>query len=187
MKLEEYEYEVVYKKGSSNTKADALSRIHIAENCPNDQKIKLEPTTEEKQRIFEEMHNKPVGGHLGMNGTYDRMKLFTSWPGTKQELEYIRKCEICQKNKITQNKTKLPMKITTTPETVWEKCALDIVGPLIETSEGNKYVLTFQDELSKYTLALPIMQQDAQTIARVFVEEVVLKFGIPQMILTDQG
>jgi len=47
--------------------------------------------------------------------------------------------------------------------------------------------LTFQDELSKYTLALPIKQQDAQTIARVFVEEVILKFGIPQMILTDQG
>ena len=105
----------------------------------------------------------------------------------KQELEeYIRKCEICQKNKITQNKTKLPMKITT-PEIVWGKCALDIVGPLIQTSDGNKYVLTLQDELSKYTLALPIKQQDAQTIARVFVEEVILKFGIPQMILTDQG
>jgi hypothetical protein len=50
----------------------------------------------------------------------------------------------------------LPMKIKTTPETDWEKCALDIVGPLIQFSDGNKYVLTFQDELSKYTLALPI-------------------------------
>jgi len=29
LKLEEYEYEVKYKKGSSNTNADALSRIHI--------------------------------------------------------------------------------------------------------------------------------------------------------------
>jgi len=135
LKLEEYEYEVVYKKGSSNTNADALSRIHVAENCPYDQEIKLEPTTKEKQRIFQEMHNKPVGGHLGMNRTYDRIKLFTSWPGMKQELEdYIRPCEICQKNKITQNKTKLPMKITTTPETIWEKCALDIAGPLIQTS-----------------------------------------------------
>ena len=28
LKLEEYEYEVVYKKGSSNTNADTLSRIH---------------------------------------------------------------------------------------------------------------------------------------------------------------
>ena len=104
----------------------------------------------------------------------------------KQDLEkYIRQCETCQKNKITQNKTKMPMKITTTPEVVWEKCALDIVGPLSQTLEGNKCVLTFQDELSKFTLAIPIKQQDAVTIAKAFVD--VLKFGIPQMILTDQG
>ena len=90
-------------------------------------------------------------------------------------------------NKITQNKTKLPMKVTTTPEVVWDKCAFDIVGPLNQTAEGHKYVLTFQNELSKFTLAIPIVQQDAMTVARAFVEEVILKFGIPQSILTDQG
>jgi hypothetical protein len=67
------------------------------------------------------------------------MKLFTACPGMKQELEeYINQCKTCQKNKITQNKTKMPMKITTTPEIVWEKCALDIVGPLSQTFDGNK-------------------------------------------------
>jgi IS30 family transposase len=81
----------------------------------------------------------------------------------------------------------MPIKITTTPEIVWEKCALDIVGPLNQTLDGNRYVLTFQDELSKYTLAIPTEHQDAVTIAKAFVEEVILKFGIPQMILTDQG
>jgi transposase InsO family protein len=79
------------------------------------------------------------------------------------------------------------MKITTTPEVVWEKCTLNIVGSLSRTLDGNKYVLTFQDELSKYTLAIPIKQQDASKIARDFVEEFILKFGIPQMVLTDQG
>lgn len=53
--------------------------------------------------------------------------------------------------------------------------------------DGHRYVLTFQDELSKFTLAVPIGQQDAMTIARAFVEEIILKFGIPQTILTDQG
>jgi hypothetical protein len=79
------------------------------------------------------------------------------------------------------------MKITTTPEIVWEKCALDIAGPRIQALDGHRYVLTFQDELSKYSLAVPIKQQDAMTVARAFVEEVVLKFGIPQLVLTDQG
>jgi hypothetical protein len=52
------------------------------------------------------------------------------------------------KNKITQNKTKMPLNITTTPEVVWEKCALDIVGHLCQTLDADKYALTFQDELS---------------------------------------
>ena len=55
------------------------------------------------------------------------------------------------------------------------------------TTEGNKYILTFHDKLPKYTIAVPISQQDAEIIARVFVEEILLKFGIPQVILTEQG
>jgi hypothetical protein len=122
--LEEYEYEVMYKKGSSNTNADALSRIHVTEDVPDRQNAKTEPTEQEKLALFREMHDRPLGGHLGMNRTYDRMKLFTSWPGMKQELEeYIKQCDICQRNKITQNKTKLPMKITTTPEVVGDVCS----------------------------------------------------------------
>jgi len=40
------------KRGSSNTKADALSRIYIAETTPTEQK---------KLKIFQEMHMKPAG------------------------------------------------------------------------------------------------------------------------------
>ena len=48
------------------------------------------------------MHMKQAGGHLGMNKTYERMKLFTTWPGMKQEIEnYIKKCEISQKKNYT--------------------------------------------------------------------------------------
>jgi hypothetical protein len=188
LKLEEYDYEVIYKKGSENKNADALSRIHTAAPVFKNNLEQQEISQEDRLKILKEMHEKPTGGHLGMNRTYDRIKLFTSWPGMKQEIEdSIKRCEICQKNKITQNKTKMPLQITTTPDVVWEKCCLDIVGPLTTTLEGNKYLLTFQDELSKYTLAIPIPQQDAETVARAFVEQVILKFGIPQVILTDQG
>jgi hypothetical protein len=70
-----------------------------------------------------------MGGHLGMNRTFDRLKQYVSWPGLKKEIEdYVRRCEICQKNKVTQNNTKLPLQITDTPDMVWEKCSMDVVG-----------------------------------------------------------
>ena len=84
-------------------------------------------------------------------------------------------------------KKRAPVEITTTARHPFEKCALDIVGPLTETVSGNKYILTFQDDLSKFVIGLPIPQQDAETIAKEFVLKVVLKFGAPAQILTDQG
>jgi len=187
LKLEEYDYQIIYKPGTKNTNADALSRINTAE-VRADEKTSSVPTEAEKRKILQEFHEQPIGGHLGMNRTFERLKQYISWPGMKREIEvYVKQCEVCQKNKITQNKTKLPLQITDTPDVVWEKCSMDIVGPLTPTLQDNKYLLTFQDELSKFTIAIPLRQQDAMTIARAFVEEIVLKFGIPQVLLTDQG
>ena len=72
LKLEEYEYDIIYRRCSSNTYVDALSRIDVAETINTEQ---------EKLKIFQEMHLKPARGYLGMNKTYERMKLFTTWPG----------------------------------------------------------------------------------------------------------
>ena len=96
------------------------------------------PTEEERRNILQEFYEQPTGGYLGMNRTFERIKLCTSWPGTKQQIEdYIKHCDICHKNKMTQKKTKLPLQITDTPEVVRQNCNIDIVGPLTQTSEDN--------------------------------------------------
>ena len=157
LKLEVYDYQVIYKPGIRNTNADASSRItmnkvsHVLED-------NVDIPNEERKKIVEEFHEQPIGGHLGMNRTVDRIKLYTSWPGMKQDIEdYIRKCEVCQNNKIIQRKMKPSLKITDTPEIVWQNCSMDIVGPMTQSHESNRYLLTFQDELSKYTVvAIPV-------------------------------
>ena len=47
--------------------------------------------------------------------------------------------------------------------------------------------MTFQADLSKYVVAMPIAQQDAETVARSFVDRVILTYGTPRIIQTDQG
>jgi hypothetical protein len=69
----------------------------------------------------------------------------------------------------------------------FDKCYLDIVGTLPPSATGNRYILTFQDDLSKYVVATPISQQDAETVARIFVSQVVLKYGTPSIVQTDQS
>jgi len=69
-------------------------------------------------------------------------------------------------DKILTPKHKALMQITMTAERPFEKCYLDVVGPLLVTLQRNKYILTFQDNLSKYVAAVPIEKQDVETVAR---------------------
>jgi transposase InsO family protein len=64
---------------------------------------------------------------------------------------------------------------------------MEIVGPTNVTNKGNRYILTFQDDLTKFVMAEPIPTQDAETVAREFVRNIVLKFGIPEAVLSNQG
>jgi hypothetical protein len=74
------------------------------------------PTEEEKINFLQEFQQ-PMGRHLGMDRTFGRKELSTSWPGMKQEIEnYVKHHEICQRNKITQKKTNLTLRFMDTPE-----------------------------------------------------------------------
>jgi len=98
---------------------------------------------------------------------------------------YIAKCEFCQKNK-TSRKTKMPLIITETSSKPFEKCALDIEGPLSVTTLQNKY-LTFQDDFTKFSKAIPLPNQEATTVAKEFITKIICEHGIPETVLTDQG
>lgn len=141
----------------------------------------------EKLKIIKEYHDTPLGGHQGVTRTYKRMKMVYTWKNMKTDIKnYIKKCSSCQKNKLCL-KSKAPLEITSTAEKPFEKCYLDIVGPLTKTDDNNKYLLTFQDDLTKYALACPIPDQESETVAKSFVENIICKYGIMQSIVTDQG
>ena len=48
------------------------------------------------------------------------------------------------------------MLITDTPLDTFDKVSLDTVGKLPTTPDGNKHILTIEDNLSKYCIAVPI-------------------------------
>jgi hypothetical protein len=95
--------------------------------------------------------------------------------------------QTCQVNKTLKPKGIAPMEITFTKNYPFDKCYLDIVVLLPPSTPGNRDILTFQDDLSKYVVATPTNQQEADTVARVFVSEVVLKYGASSIVQSYQG
>ncbi|KAL4153639.1 hypothetical protein QTP88_001472 [Uroleucon formosanum] len=109
-------------------------------------------------------------GHAGIGKTIKKIKRQFNWPGLKVDVKnYIKNCESCQKNKVTNKKIKQLMVITSTSSKPFEKIFLDIVGPLVTTASGNNYILTMQDDLTKYSLGVPLPNYTVNTVAEAFV------------------
>lgn len=100
---------------------------------------------------------------------------------------FIKTCRECQLKKLTRIKNKQPMVITDTPGSAFDKLSLDIMGPLPITDHNNQYILTMQDLLTKYSVAVPLQEATSITIADAFTKEFICIYGTPRAILTDQG
>ena len=68
-----------------------------------------------------------------------------------------------------------------------ERIALDILGPLPLSNEGNKYLLVGSDYFTKWPEAYSLPNQEATTVAEVLVKEFVSRFGVPRELHSDQG
>lgn len=100
---------------------------------------------------------------------------------------FIQKCETCQLKKLTRIKTRQPMIIIDTPGTAFDKISLGIVGPLPTSNQGNIYILTIQDLLTKYSVAIPLKEINSIAIADAFVKHFICIYDAPKALLTDQG
>lgn len=137
--------------------------------------------------ILKENHDGTASGHNGIVKMYARIKQRYQWPNMKADItNYVKACKQCEVNKTVRKKIKAPMIITTTSTHAFERVALDIVGPLPETKNKNKYILTLQDDLTKFSQAFSIQSHDAETVSSKLILFITY-FGIPKVILTDQG
>ena len=69
----------------------------------------------------------------------------------------------------------------------FERIAIDVMGELPETVNGNKYILVLSDYFTKWTQAFAIKDQTASTVADVLLTHCFNFFGMPRWIHSDQG
>lgn len=139
------------------------------------------------KKIISENHDTPTGGHIGTCRLLQRLRSKYYWSNMKRTIaEYIKQCDMCIKNK-HRIKTKEKFTETTTPTKCFELISIDTIGPLTKSKIGNRYALTIQCDLSKYIIIAPIPDKNAQTLAKAFVENLILVYGCPKAIKSDLG
>lgn len=140
-----------------------------------------------RQLILNDFHLLPTGGHAGINRMYANIKRHYFWEKMRDDVvKFISKCDDCQRYKHSKCHIE-PLTVTTTASSAFEKIYLDLVGPLNQDNDDNRYILTIQCELSKFVEGYPIKNKEAETVAKSFVNNFILRYGIPNEIATDCG
>lgn len=139
------------------------------------------------KQIISYHHDTLFSGHQGIKKTTSLLKDRYFWPSLNKDVEeYVSQCISCNQRK-TGKRNRAPMaKFNPTLEP-FELVSLDIVGPLPVSRNGNRYLLTFIDYLTRYCEAIPIHYQTADIVAKEFVHKIVTRHGVPKRLLTDQG
>ena len=68
-----------------------------------------------------------------------------------------------------------------------ERVHRDILGPLVQSDAGNRYVLMMVDQFTKWVECIPLPDQTAAQLAEVALHNFFCRLGLPLQIHTDQG
>ena len=137
--------------------------------------------------LLQEIHDGASGGHLGIKKTLLKVRQRYYWLNCREDIEqWCRKCTACAsvKGPQTRSRGKLQLYNVGAP---WERIAIDVAGPFPVTDDGNKYIVVIQDYFTKWPEVFAIPNQEATTVAKKVVEEVVCRYGAPLEIHSDQG
>ena len=124
--------------------------------------------------------------HIGCDRVLDLLSRRMFWPQLRRDVyDFVRTCPECQSYKYTPV-PKPPMQSITaeSPASEW---GVDVFGPLPVSRRGNRYLVVMVDHFTRWVDAIPTADQTADTVARVVVENIVARFGVPTRLITDQG
>jgi hypothetical protein len=99
--------------------------------------------------------------------------------------ELVTSCAVCQvTGKAPIGKAEIGGSLV--GATPFEVVAMDLMSMPVSWM-GNKYLMVVQDYLSNYVIVAPIPNKEAETVAAVFLNQVVLVYGPPAVVHSDRG
>jgi hypothetical protein len=117
-------------------------------------------------RLINALHASVIGGHSGVQATYQRIKKLFHWKGLKLDVEqFVKQCSICQQAKHSHNHPAGLLQPLPIPHGAWQEWTMDIIEGL-PASDGYNSILVVVDRYTKYAHFIPLKHPfTAHTVA----------------------
>ncbi|CAD7000872.1 unnamed protein product [Ceratitis capitata] len=102
---------------------------------------------------------------MGVKKTFARVSQKFYCPKMKLDIaKYARACKTCQQVKPENSQPAGGMIKRTKAVELWEMICVDLVGPLVKSTQGYQYILTVVDYFSKFPLLSPLRTATAKSV-----------------------
>ena len=124
---------------------------------------------------------------MGEEKTLNRLRERFYWPGHREDVhKWCQQCPQCAQRKTPAPKNKVKLTCIH-PGYPLQLVAMDILGPLPESSHKNSYVLVVSDYFTRWTEAYALPNQESATVAHKLVDEFFFRFSLPEQLHSNQG
>jgi hypothetical protein len=139
-----------------------------------------------RSTLLRENHEGKFAGHFAERKLYSTLRTKYWWKGMRADVRaHCRSCLTCASRKGPGRGKRAalqPIPVGGPFHTV----GVDVLQ-LPKSFDGNKYAIVFMDYFTKWPEVFAASSQTAETIARLFVEHVVTRHGVPERLLSDRG
>jgi hypothetical protein len=132
--------------------------------------------------ILKQAHDE--SGHWGKEGTLSKLKGKAYWPGKSTDVErYLAGCIHCIRHSPAQHSQWLQPVIVEEP---FQMLGMDWIGPLPQTSSGNRYILHVMDYLSEFSFTRASKGATVEETIRG-LDSIFHRLTHPRIIYCDRG
>ena len=143
-----------------------------------------------RDQVLMAMHDGVMAGHYGEVATFEKVARLYFWKSMAQDVHiYVKTCDICQKVNKGRAHKRFKLVSIEIPTEPLELVSMDIlyINEVGTKYYGNKYLLVIIDHKTRYLKVIPMRNEKASTVARLFIEHFVCNFGIPARLISDNG
>ena len=116
------------------------------------------------------------GGHQGSERTYHALRNKYYWPNMYRDVyAHVQSCIACQKAKRHFHGQKAPLHPLPITD-IFSTWHMDILGPITQTPQNEKYILVVVDSFSKWCEAFPLKLKKLQKFADIIFREIFTRY-----------
>ena len=135
----------------------------------------------DRARILASVHD--GYGHRGVFATREAVAKRFWWPKVLADVhQYVASCHLCQLR--STMRPKIPLS-PSSPTSLFQTIYVDVM--FMPVAQGFKAIIAARDDLSGVSEGRAIKKVDAKTIAKFLQEEILLRYGSPEAMVTDNG